>query len=42
MKKTYIQPEIETAVMPKYAMMDFPASPGAQMNPVPKRRDQVF
>jgi len=37
-KRTYIQPEMEVAVMPKYAMMDFPASPGDEFNPAPKRR----
>ena len=39
-KRTYIQPEMEMAVMPKYALMEFQASP--DFNPAPKRRDHVF
>jgi len=45
-KRTYIQPEMEMAVMPKYAMMDFPASPGQSLNPGAgsgaRRRTPVF
>ena len=40
-KRTYIQPEIEAMILPKGAMMDFPASP--TINPAPKRRTtEVF
>lgn len=35
-KRTYIQPILETMVLPKGAMMDFPTSP--TINPAPKRR----
>ena len=41
-KRTYIQPEMEMAVMPKYALMEFQGSPGEEFNPAPKQRDHVF
>ena len=52
MKKTYIQPEIETAVMPKGALMDgelilagsstMGTVGGGSGSGAPRRRDQVF
>jgi hypothetical protein len=38
-KRTYIEPEMNVAVMPKYALMGFNNSPGEDVNPhlSPKR-----
>ena len=41
-KRTYIQPEVNTAVMPKYAIMAWQNSPGESFNPAPSwRRNQT-
>ena len=37
-KRTYIQPEVEVAVMPKYAIMAWQNSPGVSFNPAPSWR----
>ena len=38
MKKIqYIQPKSEMVVMPEGALMDFPVSPGTDLNPAPQR-----
>ena len=37
-KRTYIQPEVNTAVMPKYAIMAWQNSPGEKFNPAPTWR----
>ncbi len=37
-KRTYIQPEVNTAVMPKYAIMAWQNSPGEKFNPMPSWR----
>jgi hypothetical protein len=41
-KRTYIQPKMNVAVMPQYALMSFNNSPGEELNPAPKRRWKVF